>query len=454
MRSGRFEKGMADNMRSLNASIGFDKRFWREDIEGSKAWARGLLDTGFLSAAELEQICDGLDKVAAEIESGEFSFSEELEDIHMNIEARLSELIGTAGAKLHTGRSRNDQVATDFRLYVKGAALGAAQAVGELMKALVGAAGECQDVVIPAYTHLQRAQPVAFAHHLLAYVEMLERDRQRLLWAAEQAASCPLGSGACVGNQFGINRGKLQEELGFGSLTANSLDGVSDRDFACDFLYASSMLMVHLSRFSEDIILWTTSEFGFVRLDDEVTSGSSMLPQKKNPDACELARGKTGRVIGHLIGLLTCLKGLPLSYNKDLQEDKEGVFDTHDTILGILGVITRLVETMEINRERTSGSLEGGYLEALGVADYLTRKGIPFREAHDLAGGCVKRCEELGVSLPSLSLAEYQAIHAEFDEDLFDAISVEGSLADKDVTGGTAPGQVALQLERWKELLK
>ena len=217
MRSGRFEKGMADNMRSLNASIGFDKRFWREDIEGSKAWARGLLDTGFLSADELEKICDGLDKVAAEIESGEFNFSEELEDIHMNIEARLSELIGTAGAKLHTGRSRNDQVATDFRLYVKGAALGAAQAVGELMKALVGAAGECQDVVIPAYTHLQRAQPVAFAHHLLAYVEMLERDRRRLLWAAEQADSCPLGSGACVGNQFGINREKLQEELGFTS---------------------------------------------------------------------------------------------------------------------------------------------------------------------------------------------------------------------------------------------
>ena len=454
MRSGRFEKGMADNMQSLNASIGFDKRFWREDIEGSKAWARGLLETGFLSAEELEQICDGLDKVAAEIESGEFSFSEELEDIHMNIEARLSELIGAPGAKLHTGRSRNDQVATDFRLYLKGAATEAAQAVGELMKALVGSAGECQDVVIPAYTHLQRAQPVALAHHLLAYVEMLERDRQRLLRAAEQADSSPLGSGACVGNQFGINREKLQEELGFGSLTTNSLDGVSDRDFACDFLYASSMLMVHLSRFSEDIILWTTSEFGFVRLDDEVSSGSSMLPQKKNPDACELARGKTGRVIGNLLGLLTCLKGLPLSYNKDLQEDKEGVFDTHDTILAILGVFTRLVETMEINRERTSGSLEGGYLEALGVADYLTRKGIAFREAHDLAGSCVKRCEELEVSLPSLPLAEYQSIHEGFEEDLFDAISVEGSLADKDVTGGTAPGQVALQLERWKELLR
>ena len=454
MRSGRFEKGMADDMRSLNASIGFDKRFWREDIEGSKAWARGLLDSGILSAEELEEICGGLDKVAAEIESGEFNFSEELEDIHMNIEARLSELVGTAGAKLHTGRSRNDQVATDFRLYVKRAATEASEAVGTLMQAVVAVAQPCQDVVIPAYTHLQRAQPVAFSHHLLAYVEMLERDRRRFLWAAEQADTCPLGSGACVGNQFGIDREKLQEELGFASLTSNSLDGVSDRDFACDFLYAASMLMVHLSRFSEDIILWTTSEFGFVRLGDEVTSGSSMLPQKKNPDACELARGKTGRVVGHLIGLLTCLKGLPLSYNKDLQEDKEGVFDTHDTILGILGVLATLVKTMEVNRERTSGSLEGGYLEALGVADYLTRKGIPFREAHDLAGGCVKRCEELGVSLPSLSLAEYQSLHAGFEEDLFDAISVEGALADKDVTGGTAPGQVALQLERWKELLK
>ena len=454
MRSGRFEKGMADNMRSLNASISFDKRFYREDIEASKAWARGLSRLGFLSEDELGQICSGLDLVAGEIESGSFAFSEELEDIHMNVEARLSELIGETGAKLHTGRSRNDQVATDFRLYVKRAAEEAADAIGTLMKAVVGSAEACQDVVIPAYTHLQRAQPVLFSHHLLAYVEMLERDRRRFLWAAEQADSCPLGSGACVGNQFGIDREKLQEDLGFSALTSNSLDGVSDRDFACDFLYAASMLMVHLSRFSEDIILWMTSEFGFVRLDDSVTSGSSMLPQKKNPDACELARGKTGRVVGHLIGLLTCLKGLPLSYNKDLQEDKEGVFDTHDTLLGILGVFTTMVETMQVDRERTAGSLEGGYLEALGVADYLTRKGMPFREAHDLAGSCVRRAEELGVSLPSLELEVYRSIHEAFEEDLFEAISVEGSLADKDVIGGTAPRQVAGQLERWKERLK
>ena len=454
MRSGRFEKGMADNMRSLNASIGFDKRFYREDIEASKAWARGLSRLGFLSEDELEQICSGLDLVAGEIESGSFTFSEELEDIHMNVEARLSELIGEAGAKLHTGRSRNDQVATDFRLYVKRAAEEAADAIGALMKAVVESAEACQDVVIPAYTHLQRAQPVLFSHHLLAYVEMLERDRRRFLWAAEQADSCPLGSGACVGNQFGIDREKLQEDLGFSSLTSNSLDGVSDRDFACDFLYSASMLMVHLSRFSEDIILWMTSEFGFVRLDDSVTSGSSMLPQKKNPDACELARGKTGRVVGHLIGLLTCLKGLPLSYNKDLQEDKEGVFDTHDTLLGILGVFTTMVETMQVDRERTAGSLEGGYLEALGVADYLTRKGVPFREAHDLAGSCVRRAEELKQSLPSLPLPEYRSIHEAFEEDLFEAISVEGSLTDKDVPGGTAPSQVAAQLERWREALK
>ncbi len=453
MRSGRFEKGMAENMRSLNASISFDKRLYREDIDASKVWARGLSGLGFISAAELDEICSGLDKVAAEIESGSFSFSEELEDIHMNVEARLSELIAEAGAKLHTGRSRNDQVATDFRLYLKRAADEAAEAVGRLMKTVVAAAETCQDVVIPAYTHLQRAQPVIFSHHLLAYVEMLDRDRRRFLWAAEQADSCPLGSGACVGNQFGVDRDKLREELGFGSLTMNSLDAVSDRDFACDFLYAASMLMVHLSRFSEDIILWMTSEFGFARLDDAVTSGSSMLPQKKNPDACELARGKTGRIVGHLIGLLTCLKGLPLSYNKDLQEDKEGVFDTHDTVLGILGVFTTMVETMEIDRDRTSGSLEGGYLEALGVADYLTRKGVPFREAHDLSGRCVRRAEELEVSLPSLALEEYQSIHPGFEADLFEAISIEGALADKDVVGGTAPAQVASQLERWKEIL-
>ena len=451
---GRFSGDTDKLMLHFSESVSFDARLAPFDVAGSKAHASMLAHVDILTSEECEAIHKGLDEILEDIQEDQFEWDIALEDVHMNIEQALLKKT-PAAAKLHTARSRNDQVATDMRLFLKNAC--ECLIVGGIWKAqhaLLELAEKYRDVALPGYTHLQRAQPVSIAHHLLAYVEMLERDRRRVLWAAEQADSCPLGSGACVGNQFGIDREKLREDLGFSSLTSNSLDGVSDRDFACDFLYAASMLMVHLSRFSEDIILWMTSEFGFVRLDDSVTSGSSMLPQKKNPDACELARGKTGRVVGHLIGLLTCLKGLPLSYNKDLQEDKEGVFDTHDTLLGILGVFTTMVETMQVDRERTAGSLEGGYLEALGVADYLTRKGVPFREAHDLAGSCVRRAEELKLSLPSLPLPEYRSIHEAFEEDLFEAISVEGSLADKDVLGGTAPSQVAAQLERWREALK
>jgi len=289
---------------------------------------------------------------------------------------------------------------------------------------------------------------------LLAYAEMFWRDRERFLWAADQADASPLGSGACAGNQFGIDREGLRQRLGFARLTHNSLDAVSDRDFACDFLHACSLFLVHLSRFSEDLILWSSSEFGVVRMDDAVASGSSMLPQKKNPDACELARGKCGRVVGHLVGLLTTLKGLPLSYNKDLQEDKEGVFDSIDTVTRLLPVFELLVRTLEIDKERAAALLEDGFLEAISVADYLTRKGIPFRQAHDVAGSAVRRAEASGVALRELPLEEYKSIHEGFEADLFDAISIEGALADKDVVGGTAPRRVREEIKRWKKVLK
>jgi argininosuccinate lyase len=451
MRGGRFEKDLGGAMRKLNASIGFDRRLHREDIEGSLAWAEALLARGLLTAAEEGAIRKGLDAIRAEIEEGRFPFSEDLEDIHMNIEARLTALAGPPGEKLHTGRSRNDQVATDLRLHLKRAAEDIAGEIGRLVLSIAGLAGREIDVAIPAYTHLQRAQPVLLSHHLLAYAEMLLRDRDRFRWAAAQADACPLGSGACAGNQFGIDRELLRRRLGFGRLTRNSMDAVSDRDFACDFLHAATMLLVHLSRLSEDLILWSSSEFGFVTLDDSVTTGSSMLPQKKNPDACELARGKCGRVLGSLVGLVTTLKGLPLTYNKDLQEDKEAVFDAIDTAASLLPVFAAMIETLRVNRGRAAAALEGGFLDALQVADYLTRKGVPFREAHGAAGKAVRRAEVLGVGLPALPLAEYRAIHAGFGPDLPASLTLERALAEKDVVGGTAPARVREEIARVRE---
>jgi argininosuccinate lyase len=448
MRSSRFSKGMAADMARLNASISFDQRLYREDIAGSIAWATALETSGVVSVAERDRLIEGLRQVEAEIDAGTFAFSESLEDIHMNVESRLTAIVGEVGAKLHTGRSRNDQVATDFRLWVRERAREIQGDLESLIDALAGVADASIDVVIPAYTHLQRAQPVLLAHHLLAYVEMFSRDHQRFGAAFDQANACPLGSGACAGNQFGIDRDLLRRELEFDRVTRNSLDAVSDRDFACDFLYASSLFLVHLSRFSEDLILWSSTEFGFVVLDDSVTSGSSMLPQKKNPDACELGRAKAGRVIGHLIGLLTVLKGLPLSYNKDLQEDKEGVFDTADTVRLLLSVYVGLVRTMRIARDRAAQALEGGYLEAISVADYLTRRGTPFRRAHSTAGAAVREAEKRGMSLRELSLEDFRALDPSFGEDLFDAISLDGALADKDVVGGTSPRRVREEIAR------
>jgi len=454
MRSGRFEKDLGDAMRKLNASIHFDRRLYAEDIDGSLAWAEALRVRGLITDEEEKRIRDGLEAIRAEIDGGRFAFSEALEDIHMNIESRLTAIAGSAGEKLHTGRSRNDQVATDLRLHLKRAARRIAGELRVLIGALADLAEREIGVIIPAYTHLQRAQPVLFAHHVLAFAEMLIRDWNRFLWAAAQADSCPLGSGACAGNQFGIDRELLRRKLGFSEVTRNSMDAVSDRDFACDFLHAATLLLVHISRISEDIILWSSSEFGFVVLDDSVSTGSSMLPQKKNPDACELGRGKCGRVLGDFVRLVTTLKGLPLTYNKDLQEDKEAVFDAIDTVDGLLPVFLALVKTLRVNPERAAAALRGGFLDAINIADHLTRKGVPFREAHRAAASAVKRAESLGVELAALSPEEYRQIHPQLGGDLAAALSLEASLGDKDSIGGTAPRRVREELARIRKLVR
>lgn len=442
MRTGRFSRPMDPHFRTLNASIGFDKRLLHEDIDGSRAWVAGLARAGLITQAESETICDGLEEVRSGIADGRLELSEELEDVHMNVESLLAETIGETAWKLHTGRSRNEQVASDLRLWIRARADEIASDLLSLIDALSETAGRSLDVVMPAYTHLQRAQPVLFSHHLLAYAEMFLRDHRRFGAASEAADSSPLGAGACVGNQFGIDREFLAGTLGFTRLTRNSMDAVSDRDFVCDFLYASVMFLVHVSRLSEDLIFWSSSECGFVSLDESVTSGSSMLPQKKNPDACELGRAKCGRVLGHLVALVSTLKGLPLAYNKDLQEDKEGVFDALDTVAALIPVFGVMIRTLVVDPERTRAALESGYLEALSVADYLTRKGVPFRKAHSVAGSAVRLAEERGVGLGELTLEDYRGLDAHFEDDLFSAITLEAALGSKDVVGGTAPDRV------------
>ena len=454
MRAARFTSPMDPHFRFLNASIGFDKRLVHQDIDGSRAWVEALERRGLVSRDEARAIVNGLEAVRNGIVQGNLALSEDLEDIHMNVESLLADVAGEAAAKLHTGRSRNEQVATDLRLYLRSEARQIASGLVRLIDTLRAGAEAHIEVAVPAYTHLQRAQPVLFAHHLLAYAEMFLRDRERFLWAAKQADVSPLGAGACAGNQFGLDREFLRDRLDFGDLTHNSLDAVSDRDFVCDFLHAAVLFMVHISRLSEDVIFWSSSEFGFVELDESVTSGSSMLPQKKNPDACELGRGKAGRVIGHLVGLVTTLKGLPLSYNKDLQEDKEGVFDAVDTVRGLIPVFEVLLSTMRVDRERAAAALEGGFLDAIGVADYLTRKGVPFRKAHTLSGEAVRLALERRTTLGGLTIDDYRGLDRAFDEDLFDALTLKSALETKDVVGGTAPKRVAEEIERLKGLVQ
>ena len=442
-----------DAARAYTASIAYDRRLYRHDIAGSVAHARMLAQQGIITDREAERIVMGLGAVREEIEGGTFPWREELEDLHMNIEARLHEVIGETAGKLHTGRSRNDQVATDTRLYVKEAIRETLDRLGRLQGALLDQAETHLATVLPGYTHLQRAQPVLLAHHLLAYVQMLERDRERLQQTRGRADVLPLGSGALAGTAYQLDRELVARELGFSRISENSADAVSDRDFVLDTVYGASVAMAHLSRLAEEFVLWSSEEFGFLRLADADTTGSSMMPQKRNPDLAELARGRTGRVYGHLMALLTMVKGLPLTYNRDLQEDKEALFDAVDTLDATLDAFTRMVTGASFNRERMAAATEAGYLLATDLADYLVGKGVPFREAHGAVADLTRHAALTDRPYDELSLEEYRRFSSRFDEDVY-SVSVQSSLAARSVPGGTAPDQVSKALAEARRRLQ
>jgi argininosuccinate lyase len=430
-------------MEEINASIGFDKRLYAHDIAGSKAHARMLAAAGILSAAEREAIVTGLEHIQSEIEAGRFPFTSALEDIHMNVEARLTELIGEPGQKLHTARSRNDQVATDFRLWVRTAIDRTDQLLQALQAALIERAAEHRDAVMPGFTHLQAAQPVTFGHHLLAYVEMFGRDRGRFADARARLNECPLGAAALAGTSFPIDRAATAAELGFDRPCANSIDAVSDHDFALEFLAAAALSAVHLSRLAEELVLWSTPQFAFVRMAEEFSSGSSIMPQKRNPDAAELVRGKSGRVIGALNALLIVVKGLPLAYSKDLQEDKEPVFDAADSLALCLAAMAAMIKGMDVDRSRLAVAAGAGYTTATDLADWLVRtQGVAFRAAHGIVGRAVRLAESKGVGLDALTLEELQAIEPRITAQVFEVLSVERSVASRTSLGGTAPVRV------------
>jgi argininosuccinate lyase len=447
---GRFSAPTADLLLRYSESISFDWRLWRHDIEGSIAHSAALEAGGVITKAEREQIVNGLREIGAEIESGKFQFQTELEDIHMNIEAELTRRIGDAGAKLHTARSRNDQVALDLRLYLRAECDVLKSRLLDLQAALVDLADRNRDVIIPGYTHLQRAQPVFFAHHLLAYVEMLERDLGRVADARKRLNVLPLGSGAIAGSTIALDRELIAKLLEFSSITQNSMDAVSDRDFAVELVSALALLAVHLSRLSEDVILWCSSEFAFVALSDAYTTGSSLMPQKKNPDAAELTRGKAGRVIGDLMSLLTTLKGLPLTYNRDMQEDKEPVFDAVDTMKSALEVFAGMFREARVNPDACARAVADPMLLATDLADYLVRRGVPFRKAHELVGRAVGLCTERQCSLPELSLEDYQGISSDFAADLFEIFDLRKAMSARKAIGAPSPENVSAQLKRWQ----
>ena len=448
--SGRFKESLDDLMLRFSASIGYDRRLYAYDIQGSIAHCKTLHKAKVLKAAEADKIIAGLKKVEKEFETGKFPIDESLEDIHMNIERRLTTLIGPLGGKLHTGRSRNDQVALDVRLYLRDQIGHIDKSLVALAKVLIAQAEKNSDRIIPGYTHLQRAQPVLLAHHLLAYVEMLGRDRERLQDTLKRVNVMPLGSAALAGTNFPLDRHYTAKLLKFPKVTNNSLDAVADRDFVAEFIAAASLLMVHLSRLSEEVVLWASSEFGFIELSDRFTTGSSIMPQKKNPDAAELVRGKTGRVFGHLTGLLTVLKGLPLAYNKDMQEDKEPLFDTVDTVLMCLDVFAGMMKTAKFKRLSPESLAQSGFLTATDIADYLVMKGTPFRKAHEITGQTVAFCLDAGLTLEEMDLPRLKKISKTFEEDVFEFISIENSVERKNVFGGTAGGRVREQLRRLK----
>ena len=443
---GRFIGPTNELVEAFNASIPFDRRLYREDIAGSIAHARMLAATGIISDADRDAIVGGLEAIRADIEAGRFKFRLDREDIHLNIEAALADLLGEPARRLHTARSRNDQIATDMRLFVRGALDATLEGLRELRAAFIALARREAATVIPGYTHLQRAQPVLLSHHLLAYEEMLARDTERFTQARARTNVSPLGSGALAGVTYPIDRDFVARELGFEGVSANSLDAVSDRDFVVDFHAAAALTMVHLSRLGEELVLWSSAEFAIVRLDDAFSTGSSIMPQKKNPDVAELVRGKSARAIGNLVQALTLLKGQPLAYNKDMQEDKEPLFDSVDTLLMCIEVITAMLPTLEFDRERGRAAAIANFALATDVADYLAKRGVPFREAHEVVGALVARCEREGKTLGELTLEEYRAAHASFDEGVL-KIDLDAALAARNVAGGTGPAAVARALE-------
>ena len=449
---GRFHKAADKLVTEYTASIPFDWRLYEHDIAGSIAHARMLAKQGIISEEEAGIITDGLASIKEEIERGKFEFNSELEDIHMSIESRLIEKVGEVGGKLHTARSRNDQVALDLRLFAKEAGSNTLVRLKEFQRALVGLAEANKGVVMPGYTHLQSAQPVLLAHHLLAYFEMLQRDIGRFSDCLKRTDVMPLGSGALAGVAYDIDREFLARELGFSRISQNSIDAVSDRDFVLEYEAAASTCMMHLSRLAEEIVLWSSAEFAFIELDEAYATGSSIMPQKKNPDVAELARGKTGRIYGNLMALLTTMKALPLAYNRDMQEDKKGFFDTVDTLVSTLEVFAGMISTLRVKGENAREAVERGYILATDLADYLVKKGGAFRTAHDIVGRLVSHAAEKGKSFGQLSLAEYKGFSPLFDEDVY-LITVESSIAARDVAGGTAPGQVGRALAAAKKII-
>lgn len=435
---GRFSKNTNELVDAFNASIDFDKRLYHEDIRGSMAHARMLAKCGIIPAEDGEKIIAGLKDILADIEAGNFEFSVDLEDIHMNVEARLTERIGSAGARLHTARSRNDQVALDMHMYMKREVTEIAELLLRFEEALLSVAKQHEKTLMPGYTHLQRAQPITFAHHLLAYFNMLQRDFRRLLGVWEGADLMPLGAGAIAGTTFPIDRHMVAEELNFGTVYPNSMDAVSDRDYVIEFLSFASTLMMHMSRLSEEICLWSSTEFGFVELDDAFATGSSMMPQKKNPDISELVRGKTGRVYGHLMAMLTTAKGLPLTYNKDLQEDKEGFFDAIDTVKFTLAVYRDMILTMTVNVDKMAQAVAHDFSNATDLADYLVRKGLPFRQAHEVVGKCVAYAIEKGKFLLEIPIEEYKQFSDLFESDLLTALDPANCVEARCSYGGPA----------------
>ncbi|HEX7984929.1 MAG TPA: argininosuccinate lyase [Duganella sp.] len=451
--SARFNEPVSDLVKRYTASVFFDKRLAKADIQGSLAHAEMLAAQGIISAADRAEIERGMAQISSEIEAGQFEWLLDLEDVHLNIEKRLTELVGDAGKRLHTGRSRNDQVATDIRLYVRSAIDDVVELLGALRGALTDLAEKNADTIMPGFTHMQVAQPITFGHHMLAYVEMFGRDAERMLDCRKRVNRLPLGAAALAGTTFPIDRVRVAKTLGFDDVCHNSLDAVSDRDFAIEFTAAASLIMTHVSRMSEELVIWMSPRVGFIDIADRFCTGSSIMPQKKNPDVPELARGKTGRVYGHLMGLLTLMKGQPLAYNKDNQEDKEPLFDTVDTVVDTLRIFADMAGGISVKPEAMRAAALQGYATATDLADYLVKKGLPFRDAHEAVAHAVRACDDLKIDLAEMTLDQLRAYSTLIEDDVFAVLTLEGSVAARDHVGGTAPNQVRKAIARVREQL-